>query len=112
MPLLGKHKANALISGWDPSFERCEPTPDKGCTQIVTGTAGKDAYPFSPTATRLNPFSQGKGRDWAGWAGHGARSFCVFEATADAVEFRAVAVPSDANGELKVLDKKTFRPRQ
>lgn len=111
LPLLGKHKATALLSGWDPSYERCEPTPDKGCTQIVTGTAGKDSYPFSPTATRLNPFSQGKGRDWAGWAGHGARSFCVFEVADDAVEFRAVAIPSDAHGELKVIDKKTFRPR-
>lgn len=111
LPLLGKHKATALISGWDPSYERCEPTPDKGCTQIVTGAAGKDAYPFSPTATRLNPFSQGKGRDWAGWAGHGARSFCVFEVTNDAVEFRAVTVPAGKNDELKVLDTKTFRPR-
>ncbi len=111
MPLLGKYKATALISGWDSSYERCEPTPDKGCTQIVTGAAGKDAYPFSPTATRLNPFSKDKGRDWAGWASHGARSFCVFEVMGDSVEFRAVAVPSDLNGELKVLDKKTFRPR-
>ncbi len=111
LPLLGKYNATALISGWDPSYERCEPTPDKGCTQIVTGAAGKNAYPFSPTATRLNPFSKGKGRDWAGWAGHGARSFCVFDVTADTVEFRAVAVPAEANGELRVLDKKTFRPR-
>ena len=111
LPLLGKHKATALISGWDPSYERCEPTPDKGCTQIVTGTAGKDSYPFSPTATRLNPFRQGDGRDWAGFAGHGARSLCVFEVSADAIEFRALAVANDMLADPKVLDRKTFRPR-
>lgn len=106
LPLLGKYKATALISGWDPGYERCEPTPDKGCTQIVTGAAGKEAWALNHGG--LNPFGEGKGRDWAG---AGCRSFCVFEVKPDAVELRAVDVPADPAAEPKVLDKKTFRPR-
>ncbi len=41
LPLLGKHKATLMLCGWDPDYERCEPTPDKGATQIVTGCIGK-----------------------------------------------------------------------
>jgi len=102
LPLLGKYKVAALISGYDPHYERCEPTPDKGCTQIVTGTAGKDAYKH--TGAAFNPFGKGKGFDWAG--AEQVRAFCVFDVKAGSVEFRAIEV---ATG--RVLDKKTFRPR-
>lgn len=109
LPLLGKYKATALISGSDPDYERCEPPPDKGCTQIVTGAAGKDAYRFSGGAIGLNPFGKDKGRDWAG--ADGIRSICVFDVKADTVELRAIEVPADPAAEPRVLDKKTFRPR-
>lgn len=62
------------------------------------------------SATNLNPFSKGKGRDWAGADG-GVRSLCVFEVKPDAVEFRVLEVPDDPGAESRVLDRKTFRPR-
>ncbi len=111
LPLLAKHKVSALVSGFDPGYERCEPPADKGCTQLVTGAAGKETFQFSGTAMRLNPYGKGEGRDWAGTSGQGVRSFCVFEVTARGVELRAYALPGDPTGELKEIDRKLFQPR-
>ena len=109
LPLLSRHKVNAMISGWDPDYERCEPTPEEGCTQIITGAMGKDCYRFSGTAMRNNPFAEGKGREWAGAA---ARHFCVFEVKVDAVEMKVLGMPDDPDAkEFPVLDKKTFKAR-
>ena len=113
MPLLGKYKASAMLSGNDPDYERCEPTPDKGCTQLVINT-GKDAYRFSGSDMGHNPFFKDKGRDWAGV--ENGRVVCVFDVKDNAVEMRTLALPDvpQATGEaqLKELDKKTFAPRQ
>jgi hypothetical protein len=54
LPLLGKYKATAMLCGNDPDYERCEPTPDKGCTQIVIGCSGKDAYRFGRGSGHTN----------------------------------------------------------
>ena len=40
MPLLSKYRATLMLSSWDPTYERIEPLPGKGCTQIVTGCIG------------------------------------------------------------------------
>ena len=114
MPLLGKYKANAMLSGNDPDYERCEPTPDKGCTQIVIGCSGKDAYRFSGSAMGNNPFFKGKGHDWAG--AEQTRAILVFDVKENGVEMRCIAM-SDDPAEMKeeqyrVIDKKTFLPRQ
>lgn len=108
MPLLGKYRVSAMISGQEAIYERCEPTPDLGCTQIVTGAAGRDALRFSGTAGNANPFGKGKGRDWAGTDEQ--PSLCVFEVRPDRVEMRALSIP-DGGGEPRVLDRKTFLPR-
>ena len=111
LPLLAKYKATALVSGWDPDYERCEPPADRGCTQIVIGSSGKESYRFSGRAGRLNPFGQGKGRDWAGGDG-GVRAICQFDVHEDRVDFQALQVNHDpAATDLHVLDKKVFRPR-
>ncbi|MCE9553797.1 MAG: hypothetical protein K8T91_10550 [Planctomycetes bacterium] len=114
MPLLGKFKANAMLSGNDPNYERCEPTPDKGCTQIVIGCSGKDAYRFSGSAMSNNPFFKGKGHDWAG--AEQTRGICVFDLKENAVEMKFLQMPDDPKvvneADFKVLDKKTFSPRQ
>ena len=110
LPLLGKYKANAMLSGWDPDYERCEPTPDKGCTQIITGAMGKDAYRFSGRAIGSNPFAQGKGREWAG--AEGTRHFCVFDVKGETVEMKVLAMPDEPDAkDFPVLDKKTFKAR-
>jgi len=114
MPLLGKYKASAMLSGNDPDYERCEPTPDKGCTQIVIGCSGKDTYRFSGSAMRNNPFFKSPGPDWAG--AEQTQAICVFDVKGDGVEMRCLQMPGDPamvqEADLKVLDKKTFAPRQ
>ncbi|MCE9545529.1 MAG: hypothetical protein K8T25_08435 [Planctomycetia bacterium] len=111
LPLLGKYKATAMLCGNDPDYERCEPTPDKGVTQIVTGAAGKDIYRFSPTATRLNPLSQGNGRDWVGV--ESVRSICVFDVKENEIEMQVLLMPDEPDAkDFKVLDRKTFAARQ
>jgi hypothetical protein len=112
MPLLAKYKASALLSGYDPDYERCEPTPDKGCTQIVTGAIGKATYRHSGRAASRNPFSEGKGQPWVG---HAARHVCVFDVKGDTVQMRVLALRAnadDAESDLTVLDEKTFASRQ
>ena len=48
-----------MLCSWDPDYERCEPTPDKGVTQIVTGAIGKECmHRFSnawPATFRTRP---------------------------------------------------------
>lgn len=39
-PLLAKHKVTAMISGNSHGYERSEPGPDKGVTQLVAGASG------------------------------------------------------------------------
>lgn len=111
LPLLAKYKVNALISGMDPDYERCEPTPDKGCTQIVAAGVGKNTYRVSGSAIAHNPFTKDKGRDWAFYGNLDQHSFCIFDVKADAVEMRAVQLLADPTKEARVVDKKTFLPR-
>jgi hypothetical protein len=108
MPLLGKYRVSAMISGQEAVYERCEPTPDLGCTQIVTGAAGRDAIRFSGRAATDNPFGKGKGHDWAG--AEDTPSLCVFEVRPDRVEMKALSIP-DGGAEPRVLDTKAFLPR-
>ena len=111
MPLLAKYKATAMLSGWDPDYERCEPTPDKGCTQIVTGAIGKASYRHSGKAGARNPFGQNKGRPWAGAP---VPHVCVFDVKGDRVEMKVLALRSqadDTESDLQVLDNKTFTSR-
>ncbi|MCE9548478.1 MAG: hypothetical protein K8T25_23635 [Planctomycetia bacterium] len=109
LPLLAKYHASLMLCGHDPDYERCEPTPDKGVTQIVTGAAGKDAYRFSGRAMANNPFGSGKGHDWAG--AEQMLSFLIFNVRPDAMEMQCVTPPAAEGGEVRVLDKKTFKPR-
>jgi hypothetical protein len=111
MPLLAKYRATAMLSGWDPDYERCEPTPDKGCTQIVTGAIGKAAYRHSGRAGRRNPFGENKGRSWAGAPAH---HVCVFDIKGDTIEMKVLALRSnvaDTESDLPVLDQRTFKSR-
>ena len=112
MPLLSKHHVAAMLSGSDPDYERCEPTPDKGVTQIVIGNSGKDSFRFSGPAIGQNPFSKGKGTEWAGAE---ARSILIFDVKEDAVEMKCVAMSDDPNqkdeNEYHVFDRKKFTPR-
>lgn len=108
MPLLGKYRATAMISGTEAVYERCEPTAESGCTQIVTGAAGRDASRFSNTAGARNPFGRGSGRDWAG--AENTPSLCLFEVRPDRVEMKAFSIP-DGDGEPRVLDTRIFPPR-
>jgi len=108
MKLLGKHRATAMLSGSDSVYERCEPTPDVGCTQIVSGAAGKEAMRYSGPAIANNPFAQGKGRDWAG--AEGTPCLCVFDVTPERVEMRTISIPGDASVPQE-LDTRTFLPR-
>jgi hypothetical protein len=121
LPLLGKYKASVMLCSWDPDYERCEPTPDKGVTQIVTGAIGKECMHRLSGAIAVNPFGPGPdasgrvtaghssyhGREWCGLAG--ARHFCVFEVKDDVMEMTVQAVAGTwIDG---VLDKKTFKAR-
>lgn len=114
MPLLAKYQASALISGSDPDYERCEPTPDKGCTQIVIGCSGKDLHRFSGPAMQLNPFSKGKGRDWAG--AELTRAILIFDVKENSLEMRCVEMSDDPRQtdekEFRVIDRKTFQARK
>jgi len=110
LPLLGKYKASAMLCSWDPDYERVEPTPDKGCTQIVTGAIGKYAQRFG-RAMRANPFGPDKSKEWVGVGS--TRHFCVFDVKDDAVQMQVLACPADGNtSDYRVLDKKAFKPRQ
>lgn len=108
MPLLGRYRVSAMISGQEAVYERCEPTPDRGCTQIVTGAAGRDALRFNGRAAEDNPFGKTKGHDWAG--AEEVPSLCVFEVGPDRVEMKALSIP-DGTAEPRTLDTKTFLPR-
>ena len=128
MPLLGKYKATLVLSGWDHDYERLEPTPDKGVTQIVTGCIGfKTSFKWA-TTLGSHPFGPGPngpgqgipglvklpdGREWAGQLN--TRHFCVFDVKDNSIEMKVLAcgVPPDADTkDLQVLDQKTFKPRQ
>jgi hypothetical protein len=111
LPLLGKYKATCLLSGWDPDYERCEPTLDKGCTQIVTGAFGKTPYRRSGRASRNNPFSgKTKDRDHCFYYG---LHVCVFDVKADTLEMtvRGFGGKSTKVDELPVVDRKVFPAR-
>jgi hypothetical protein len=113
LPLLGKYKATAMLCGNDPDYERCEPTPDKGCTQIVIGCSGKDAYRFG-RGSGHNPFFRGKGHDWAG--AEQTRGILIFDVKDSGVDMRFVEMSDDPavmkEEQFRVIDKKTFAPRQ
>ncbi|MCE5276855.1 MAG: hypothetical protein ABFD92_12960 [Planctomycetaceae bacterium] len=128
MPLLDKYKATMMLSSWDPTYERIEPQPGKGCTQIVTGCSGWKSWhkwdgrfgsheqgPTGPTANARG--TSGKqtlpdGREWCGY--FGPRHFCVFDVTDSAIRMQVLATGGNADADikgLKVLDEKTFKPR-
>jgi hypothetical protein len=122
LPLLGKYKATLMLCSWDPDYERCEPTPDKGVTQIVTGAIGKECMHRWSGVIAVNPFGPGpdaaprssggtverKGREWCGWPA--SRHYCIFDVKDGAMEMRVHPaasgcwLPHD-------LDQKTFKPR-
>lgn len=108
MPLLAEYRVSAMISGQEALYERCEPSADLGCTQIVTGAAGRDALRFSGTAGNANPFGKGKASEWAG--ADEVPSLCVFEVRPDRVEMKALSIP-DGTVEPRLLDTKVFLPR-
>ncbi|MCE5277595.1 MAG: hypothetical protein ABFD92_15200 [Planctomycetaceae bacterium] len=113
LPLLGKYKATLMLASWDPDYERCEPTPDKGVTQICTGCIGK-VYGFSfSRAQNSNPFGPKNKPNWAGFV---APHCCVFEVKGDTMEMRVIGLPGNAAGDdiksFPVNDKKTFKARE
>ena len=108
----------------------CEPTPDKGVTQIVTGSIGKGAFHRWSSSIARNPFGPGPkagsrstvgkhtlpdGREWVGY--FSMRHFCVFDVTENAITMKVLATPrdfaADVDGkDVKVIDQKTFKPRR
>ncbi|MCE5327179.1 MAG: hypothetical protein LLG01_12295 [Planctomycetaceae bacterium] len=112
LPLLGKYKATLMLASWDPDYERCEPTPDKGVTQICTGCIGKVyAFNFS-RAQNSNPFGPKNKPNWVGFV---APHCCVFEVKGDTMEMRVLGLPghqgSDDMKNFTVKDRKTFKAR-
>jgi hypothetical protein len=119
LPLLGKYKASLMLCSWDPDYERCEPTPDKGVTQIVTGAIGKECMHRFSNILASNPFGPGpdasgrstsglhvyQGHEWCGMIG--ARHFCIFDVKDDVMQM-TVQTCGWPGG---VLDKKTFKAR-
>lgn len=127
MPLLGKHRATVMLSSWDPDYERLEPTPDKGCPQIVTGAIGFKTFHRWDTRFGSHPFGPGPdgeargtvglvklpdGREWCGRLSR--LHFCVFDVKPDAIELTVLgtaATPDVPTKDLEVLDRKVFSPR-
>jgi hypothetical protein len=127
LPLLGKYKASVMLCSWDPTYERIEPTPDKGVTQIVTGGSGHGywhrwdsrlgSHPFGPA----NPNPRGTvgkkmradGGEWVGY--FGTRNFCVFDVKDDSLELKVIDFKRQTDAadinDLNILDQKTFKPR-
>ncbi|MCE5277115.1 MAG: hypothetical protein ABFD92_10945 [Planctomycetaceae bacterium] len=56
MPLLAKYKATAMISSFSHGYERCEPTADKGVTNISIAAAGTAQFKASNRSKSNNPF--------------------------------------------------------
>jgi len=130
MPLLARHKATLMLSSWDPTYERIEPTPDKGITQIVTGCIGQGGWHKWDSRFGSQPFGPGEGanprgtlgkvvlpdgREWVGY--FSTRHFCVFDVRSDAIEMKVYRAPSQGKEvnsvkDLEVIDQKTFKPRQ
>jgi len=107
LPLLGKYKATVMLCSWDPDYERVEPTPDKGCTQIVTGASGKHARSFG-RAQHANPFGPSKSKRWKGVPG--THHFCVFDVKGGTLELKVLAVPGDLKTPAtRVIDTKIFK---
>lgn len=96
-PLAAKYKATAIISACEFNYERCEPTPDKGVTQLVVGAGGPKKY--RARGRRLNPFYNEKTFVYA----HG---FCVFDVKGDTCEMKYIDMKGD------VRDTKTFAARK
>lgn len=127
MPLLGKHRATVMLSSWDPDYERLEPTPDKGCPQIVTGAIGFKTFHRWDTRFGSHPFGPGPDADARGtvglvklpdgreWCGRFSRHhFCVFDVKPDALELTVLgtaATPDVPTKDLEVLDRTVFLPR-
>lgn len=132
MPLLAKHKATLMLSSWDPTYERIEPTPDKGVTQIVTGCIAQGqwhrwdsrmgSHPFGPpegnARVTVGKIDLPDGREWAGW--FLKRHFCEFTVTDQALKLKVIDIGlPDLNSaqetrqleKLPVLEEKTFAPR-
>ncbi|MCE5327497.1 MAG: hypothetical protein LLG01_13905 [Planctomycetaceae bacterium] len=131
MPLLGKYKATVVLSSWDPIYERIEPTPDKGVTQIVTGCIGQKhwhkwdsrfgSHPFGPPGGNprgtIGKVVAPDGREWVGYFLN--RHYCQFTVKGDSLQMKAISIGGPAGEvdtrelkEMKVIDEKTFKPRQ
>jgi hypothetical protein len=125
LPLLGKYKATMMLCSWDPTYERIEPTPDKGVTQIVTGAIGRACWHRWDTRMGSHAFGSPNGNargtlgkvalpDGSEWVGYfGTRHFCVFDVKDNAIELKVLKTAgADADiKDLKVLDQKIFKPR-
>jgi hypothetical protein len=124
LPLLGKYKASVMLCSWDPDYERYEPTPDKGVTQIVTGCIGKDSFHRLSNMVAQVPFGPGPnasgrtvvvspGRDYAAMVG--MRHFCVFDVQDDAMKLEVLSYSGYGGYAMDrrpptIIDKKTFKP--
>ncbi|MCE5326968.1 MAG: hypothetical protein LLG01_11205 [Planctomycetaceae bacterium] len=125
LPLCGKYKATMMLCSWDPTYERIELPPEKGCTQIVTGCIGRGSWHRWDTRMGSHPFGPPNGNargtvgkvvrpDGGEWVGYfGTRHFCVFDVKDNTLEMKVLKTgPADADiKDLKVLDQKTFKPR-
>jgi len=127
LPLLGKYKATLMLCSWDPDYERCQPTPDKGVAQIVTGAIGKESFHRWAGVISVNPFGPGpdsssrvtngtvvyKGREWCGYVAH--RHYCAFDVKDDAIHMHVHSLYKEGMhwaGKNGVLDDKTFKARE
>ncbi|MCE5280434.1 MAG: hypothetical protein ABFD92_19575 [Planctomycetaceae bacterium] len=99
-PLLGKYKAAAIVSAFDYHYERVEPTPDKGVTSIIAGAGGAKTYRQSNRASANNPFAK-----TSVFREH-TPSFVCFEISDKECVMKAYNLAG------KVIDEKTFAPRQ
>lgn len=97
-PLLARHKVTAMISGNSHGYERSEPTPDKGVTQLVAGACGG--------TTRPRPSGRADGNNGFLAAYKGVTHYMVFEAEGDACVLKVFNLAGDE------LDGVTFNARK
>lgn len=97
-PLLARHHVTAMISANSHGYERSEPTPDKGVTQLVAGACGG--------TTRPRPSSRADGNNGFLKVYKGTTHYLVFEAEGDTCVLQVFDL---AGAEL---DRVTFNARK
>lgn len=97
-PLLAEHKVTAMISANGHGYERSEPGPDKGVTQLVAGASGGTTRPRpSGRANGINGFQQ---------VYKGVTHYMLFEVDGKTCRLRALALDGTE------LDAVTFKARE